>query len=375
MRFFSFLFCSVTILFFAGCGNNEPGAAQDNDKDRQPMLINWVDNIIVPSYEIFQGKLETMVASADAFSAAPSEASLHQLREDWVNAYIEWQNVELFEFGPADKYTLRNLFNIYPADVAGIEENIGNPSANLDVPSAYSQQGFPALDFLINGVAGSDAEIVAYYTDPNQGVARTEYLSRISTRMSDLLSNVVAEWPSYRETFVTKTGLDIGSSTGLVVNAYVLEYERYVRSGKVGIPAGVMIATGGVPQPEKVEAFYKKDISKTLALTAHEAARRFFNGEARETGAEGPSFKSYLDALEVTDETSDVLLSTIINDQFDVIESKLNALPDNFYFAVENENDKLVEAYNAMQALVRYLKIDMTSAMSVTITYTDNDGD
>jgi len=339
------------------------------------MLVNWVDNIVIPSYEIFQTKLGIMATSAEEFASAPSEALLQQLREDWVNAYIEYQNVELFEFGPADKYILRNYFNIYPADVSGIEENISDPSANLQVPDAYPRQGFPALDYLINGVGNSDLEIVGFYTDETSGSARINYLSTVIARMEERLENVISEWPSYRETFISKTGLDIGSSTGLVVNAFVLEYERYVRSGKIGIPAGVMVVTGGIPQPDKVEAFYKKDISKILALTAHGAARRFFNGEARETGEDGPSFKSYLDALEAKDETSGVLLSTIINNQFELIETKIEVLPDNFHSAVQNENEAMVEAYDAMQALVRYLKVDMTSAMSVTITYTDNDGD
>jgi hypothetical protein len=35
----------------------------------------------------------------------------------------------------------------------------------------------------------------------------------------------------------------------------------------------------------------------------------------------------------------------------------------------------MVDVYTEMQKLVRMLKVDMTSALSVTITYTDNDGD
>src|SRR3546814_19901140 len=49
-------------------------------------------------------------------------------------------NVELFEFGPADKYTLRNFFNIYPTDVAGIVSNMNDPSVNLALPASYARQ-------------------------------------------------------------------------------------------------------------------------------------------------------------------------------------------------------------------------------------------
>ena len=43
--------------------------------------------------------------------------------------------------------------------------------------------------------------------------------------------------------------LDIGSSMGAVVNAYVLYYERYIRSGKIGIPAGIIGTMVGTTLP------------------------------------------------------------------------------------------------------------------------------
>jgi hypothetical protein len=283
--------------------------------------------------------------------------------------------VELFEFGPADQYTLRNFFNIYPADVAGITSNINDPTVNLDLPASYARQGFPALDYLLNGVGAEDAQIITFYTTASDGAKRVAYLKRLTDRMSTLITNVISDWSTYRETFINKTGLDIGSSFGNVVNAYVLYYERYVRSGKIGIPSGSAISTGGTVNPDKVEAYYKKDISISLAKIAHNAAMDFFNGRDVETGTEGPSFASYLDALEAKDAGTGTLLSEIINDQFDVINAHLNGLSEDLSQQVQSNNQPVTDTYSAMQKLVRLLKVDMTSAMSVTITYTDNDGD
>ena len=50
-------------------------------------------------------------------------------------------------------------------------------------------------------------------------------------------------------------------------------------------------------------------------------------------------------------------------------------LGSNFYDEVQNSNQKMIDAYGALQLVVGFLKVDMTSAMSITITYTDNDGD
>jgi hypothetical protein len=42
---------------------------------------------------------------------------------------------------------------------------------------------------------------------------------------------------------------------------------------------------------------------------------------------------------------------------------------------VQTNNQLMIDTYTEMQKIIRMLKVDMTSAMSITITYTDNDGD
>jgi predicted lipoprotein len=370
------LLCFLLTALLCGCGGNggEPTPV-GNDKDRSIMLTHWADNIIIPSYQSFKTRFDIMREKATAFTTAPDQNSLSELREAWVAAYAEWQRVELFEFGPADKYTLRSFFNIYPTDETGVAANIANPSSNLDVPAAYPTQGFPAIDYLINGLASSDEAILSHYTTDADAAARIAYLNRIVDRMNTLLTNVVTEWATYRDTFISKSSMEIGSSTGNVVNAYILHYERYIRSGKIGIPSGSAVGTSGIPNPEKVEAYYKKDISRTLAENANEAAKDFFNGIDPTTGLSGPSFQSYLDGLGTKDDASGSLLSDIINNQFTTINAKLDALSPNLYEQVQTNNQAMIDVYTEMQKMVRLLKVDMTSAMSATITYTDNDGD
>jgi predicted lipoprotein len=360
-----------------GCsGSGSDPSPADNSKDRQEILTHCADNIIIPSYQNFKVKFDVMLSKSEEFTDSPTNESLIAFRSAWLDAYAEWQKVELFEFGPADRSTLRNFVNIYPADVAGITANITGPLANLEVPSSYARQGFPALDYLINGVSTDDDGIVAHYTTGDDASESIAYLKKIVERMNTLITNVITEWnTSYRDTFISKTGLDIGSSMGVVVNAYVLNYERYIRSGKIGIPAGIVGGVSGTAYPDKVEAYYKKDISKLLAENAQAATVGLFNGMGVTTETEGPSFKSYLDALGAKDSATGTLLSEIINGQFTTIDSKLDVLSQNFYQEAQTNNQAMKDVYTEMQKVVRLLKVDMTSAMSITITYTDNDGD
>ncbi|WP_353720789.1 imelysin family protein [Dyadobacter sp. 676] len=364
-------------VFFLGCsdGSDKPDPQPSDDgKDRSVMLKSVAERIIIPSYDQFKAKFDVMAEKSRAFTAKPDARTLGEFRNAWADAYIAWERVELFDFGPGEKHAIRNFFNIYPANEAGIAANYADPASNLDVPASYATQGFPALDYLINGLGANDTDILAQYTTDKDAAKRLAYTTRVVTRMESLLNKVVGEWKGeYLGTFVGKTGVDIGSSTSLMVNGAVLHYERFIRSGKFGIPSGAM--ANGVPAPEKVEAYYKKDISRALAQSAHKAYVDFFNGKHATTGEAGPGLQSYLDALGAKDSGTGKSLSESINTQFQAAAVKLDVLKPNLYEEVKTNNQAMKDTYTEMQKAVRMLKVDMASAMSITITYTDNDGD
>jgi predicted lipoprotein len=365
----------LTVTFFA-CTKTSENPVETNTKetDRKALLANLSDNIIVPAYADFKIQFDDMLAKADVFTATPNTANLIAYRASWRAAYINWQKVEMFDFGPGQTYAIRAHFNIYPTNVSIIQANTAAGNANLEVPASYAAQGFPAIDYLINGIGANDTEIIAAYTTATDAAKKLNYLKRITNQMNTVFTQVYTDWKgNFATNFKSKTAIDAGSSTSTLINGYILNFERYIRSGKIGIPAGSM--TPGNSFPEKVEAFYTKDLGLTLAKTAQTATYNLFLGKSYQNQTAGYSIKNYLDALGVKYATSGKLLSELITQQFDLIDVNLNGLQNNLYSEVNNNKPKMVNTYNEMQKLVRLLKVDMTSAMSVTITYTDNDGD
>jgi predicted lipoprotein len=370
---FHFLVCALLV---CSCvpDKDDPAVDTDNSNDRKIMLTHYADEIIIPGYANFKIKLDVLDAKSDAFTGNPTLTTLTEFRQAWLEAYIEWQKVELYDVGPASFHSTRSFFNIYPASVQGINDNIAITTApNLDVPSSYATQGFPALDYLLNGLGATDDDILAFYTTASDASKRKEYVTTLVTQMTNKLNVVISEWSTYRDQFVNNTSMEISGSTSLLVNGYVLNYERYLRSGKFGIPSGAMVA--GTPMADHVEAYYKKDISLTLAKTAQQASVDFFNGKSVKTGLEGSSLKTYLNSIGAKDNVTGSLLTQIVNEQFAVVDSKLNLLTENLSNEVSTNNQAMVNVYTEMDKVVRLIKVDMTSAMSVTITYTDNDGD
>ncbi len=367
----------VAMTVLSGCGGSsgEPSSSDLGKEKRKEILTFWADKIIIPRYEAFDNAVDALNAATVSFTGDPTTETLASLKDAWKEAYRKWQTVELFEIGPAYDRTFRNFINIYPADAAGINAAIDDPSTNLGVPAAYTKQGFPALDYLLHGLHADVDVVVELYKTDTKAAARRAYLTKLVTRIQTLTTEVVGGWDSYRETFISKTGLDNLSSFAQVVNAFSLEYERYIRTGKIGIPSGATASSGGVAYPEKVEAFYQKEISGELALQAHTSAYEFFRGIAPGVAEPGPSFFSYLDDLKAVDTDSETPLSTFLDNQFKLVITKLEAVNPNLYEEVQENKDDVIEIHTEMQKLVAYIKVDMANTMSVSITYVDNDGD
>lgn len=367
----------VGLLFIlTGCSSSKKDDLKpEHGFDRKAMLTNFADNIIKPGYDSFKQSFDLMKTKSDDFLNVPSVTGLQEFRSAWKDAYVVWQKVELFEVGPAEDAMLRTHFNIYPFNVARAESNITSGIYNLDEAGQISAQGFPAIDYFLNGTGEDDAAILAWFNDPTKGTNRKKYLRDVVGKMSDKLQVVVSEWNgSYRNTFINNVGTDVASSTGKLVNAYILHYERFVRSGKIGIPAGIMGSSLISPAPEKVEAFYQRDLSKELALTAQQAVLDFYRGKSFNSTSTGPSFKTYFAALG-SKGLDGRLLADILDDQFGKAMLKLNDTQADFYKQIQTDRSKMVSVFEEMQLAVRYLKLDMTSAMGISISYTDNDGD
>lgn len=367
-----FILATIISLFIAcsddadsgdtGGGNNSDGF------ERSEMLVNWADNIIVPSYTSFEIDLQRLGIVSDEFAKNPNEILLNNLREAWLEAYKSWQHVEMFNIGKAEEIGYSFFMNVYPTNVNDIEENIASAEAyDLDHVNNQDAQGFPALDYLLYGVGEDDSEILAKYTTDDNADAYVKYVKDVVDQMVSKTALVIADWNgAYRDEFVGSLANTSTSSVNKLTNDYVFYYEKLFRAGKIGIPAGVF---SGTALPGNVEAFYKKDISKELTLEALNAVVDFFNGKHYSSSQRGESFKTYLEYL------SNDELNTIINNQFDVVEASINGLENDYTIQITTDNTKMTKTYDEIQKNVVKLKVDMLQAFNISVDYVDADGD
>lgn len=364
------LLLAALVLGFAACDSGDGSDLPPDTFDRSDLLENVASEIIVPSYAALQQAVDALDAAVEAFAANPTAATLADAQAALKSARLAWQDASLFQFGPAESVGLRASLNTYPVDVEQVEANVASSDYILGAVQNRDAAGLPTLGYLLHGVGTTDEEIVAAYAEAPDAAARAAYLQDNVAFVADAVNATAEAWSDggdYLDMFLSETnaGVDVGSSLGMLINAFVLHYERFIRDGKIGIPAGVRSA--GVPRPTSVEAYYG-GYSAELAAASLRAARRLFLGDASD-GLAGTGLDDYLRSLDAEP------LATQITTEFDEAIAAVDALDDPLAEQIERDNDPVLAAFQEMQDSVVLLKADMTSILGVTITFQDNDGD
>ena len=340
-----------------------------NSFDHKEMLTNWVDNIIIPSITNFDNSLETFKESVITFVNAPTAETPSNLKEAWLSSFLKWQHVEMFDIGLSEEIYYKNRINLYPTNVERIENNISNLNYDLDKPVNFSAQGLNSIDYLLFGIGENEDEIISKFSDENLNYGK--YLTDLVDKMVSLTYEIKSSWSDeYKSSFISSTDNTASSSINKIVNDFIYYFEKGYRANKIGIPAGVF---SDKPLPDRVEAYYGKNYSKILALEATDALNYFFNGNySNDTESKGLSLKDYLDYLETDKEEK---LSEKINSQLEKIKTKVSELNTNFSEQVNQENLKMLIAYDVIQANVVFLKVDMLQVLNISVDYVDADGD
>lgn len=336
---------------------------------RKEIAVNLATKLIIPAYENLKTYTDQLSISIETFNTTPTEANLVAAQTALKNSWLAWQGASIYMFGPAESVALRKSLNTYPTDVNQIAANIQTGDYILSSLANQAAVGFPALDYLLNGVATGNADITAQYRGESDG--RNQYLADVANDIKNRVDQSLHAWvvdgENYTATFTEDDalGIDIGSSLSTIVNAIDLHFQRFVRDGKVAIPAGIRSA--GVPRPKAIEALYGGYSVELLkaSLTAYE--KMFLGIGANDIDDTG--LYDYLVAIDAADLAEDMQA------QFDLAQLAADNLSDPLVDQIDADLDAMTNVFIEMQKIVVLVKSDMASLMGISITNQDNDGD
>lgn len=372
IKFFLLSLFSV-FLIIACSSESDENPNQVADFDRSSILKNYAENIIIPRYNDFKLALDNLKSSVDSYVAYPMVSTYDDMHNDWFEAYVKWQHIEMFNIGKAEEIMYFNTINTYPVDELRINENINSKRYDLSNANDWSSQGLSGVDYMLHGIEDNKEKIIQKYVDDaNYG----DYLKNLLVIMTSNTDDIVQDWTTYKDTFVQSSGNSNSSSLNMITNDFVYYFEKGLRANKIGIPAGIY--SGGNTLPSKVEAYYSsknsfQDISKDLAKEALIASENLFLGKSS-NGVNGPSLKTYLDYIYNSDVNKENL-SPIISSNFQKAKEEIDLLDSNFVNQINNDKTKMLNAFDKLQAIVVNMKTDMLSLLSIQVDYIDADGD
>ena len=121
-----YLFYLLSILVFSSvlitsCGSNSddemPPEENPTETDFTDHLTNQVNEIIIPTMEEFQVKMNDFVNAVDEFTTSTNEVNLTSVRAAYQSAYLAYQPTAVHYYFATANQALVKTSNLYPVDI------------------------------------------------------------------------------------------------------------------------------------------------------------------------------------------------------------------------------------------------------------------
>lgn len=129
------------------------------DEQKQNVIDQFVDVVVVPTYQDLAQKNASLLAKVNTFVANPTNANMEAVAEAWLVSRKPWETSEAFLFGPVDTYGLDPNMDSWPLDAEAIynilksqtwsELEWADGDDESKVESAQNVRGFHTLEYLV----------------------------------------------------------------------------------------------------------------------------------------------------------------------------------------------------------------------------------
>ncbi|WP_394823155.1 imelysin family protein [Pendulispora albinea] len=368
-------------------GPSRPGTPTDSGSAgfKSTLLLASADCALA-RYRHVDGVARAFQEAARAWGQDPANDSLRATaRTAWRTVIDDWQETELFRFGPAARSTSpggKNLRDpIYPWPLVSrckMDEQI--------VDQAYARPGFGTS--LVTGRGLSAYEYLAFYDGSDNGCSASspinangtwraldaEELRRRKAQYAaavaeDVLSNIdglVRAWDPAQGNFHREVATAGGGSKTFAldqdalnaINEAIFYIELQVKDLKLAIPLGISTACEKASCPEAVESLFAH-VSKEHIKANLRGFRRLFQGCADD--GTGIGFDDWLREVGAAD-LADRMLAALAR-----VEASLDAVETSFDEALANSPGKLQAVYTALKALTDSMKTEFVTVLNLEL--------
>ncbi|MCA9551599.1 MAG: imelysin family protein [Myxococcales bacterium] len=361
---------AAVVVCSPACGSDVSLPPYQGAVDRAAVLADVADHGILPLTGALATRTSSLALAAEALCAAPSQPELRAARRAWAGAREAYRASQAFGFGPVDELRLARAMDFAPLRLDAVAELLA--SDEPITPALLAQlgatvRGFGVLERYLFDPYVDDAEVLLRL---QEDLRRCEYVVALAQDLAESAGRLDAAWRpdsgGFRDA-LARAGADprgfssqqaaLAAVLGGLVGATLQAEEALAK------PLGRL--DGGVPQPDAALALYSAhglmEIRAWLvAVQALYVAR----------GA-GPDAVALADLVAAVDTP----LSQLLQDELTTAVAALDAISLPLDRAVLTQPEVVEAARAAAHAVLLRFAVDVSALLSVTLTFSDNDGD
>lgn len=385
----------AAILLTLGACEDPAGNDPDTppiDFDRQAMLTNLGENVLLPVYRDFDGSVATLQASVGdycaAIESADESARLSDARDAWRATMGHWQLAEMMLFGPAamDGNTLRDRIYSWPV--------ISSCAVDQDIMAMYQSPDTYDISTRLTNRRGLDAlEYVLFtpdldttcppqiepdgWTDLDQLTrknARCAYAQQAAADLGVQSSAILTAWEPEQGDYLGDLANAGGPGSSFasaqeavnVVSDALFYIDGEVKDMKLGEPAGIVVnICSAIQEPctDELESQFARHSKQNVAanLVAFDMIFRGYGPEQSpdDTGTIG--FDDFLVAA-----GGDALATTMIADTLAAAEATA-IISDPLSTALTDDYQSVVDAHTAVKAITDNLKSQFLTVLGLDL--------
>lgn len=349
--------CTIILMVISCKSDNDSPITSASTFDVKQLRTEFVNQIETPATVSFQERITNLNAAITTFTNNLSETNLVALKTSWKAAAKQYSAIEVMAIGDVKSSLIMPSFYTWGANEVAItnyilsEKPITKKAIN-EQPT--NMRGLSAIEFLL--FEKLTPETITEFSNER----RQRYLVVLGENLVEKASVLSTAWTAYRNTFINNTNTGINGSVNMLVNEMNALLEN-VRRFKVGEPAGLEVVKS--PDALRLQAEKSGYSLELISENIKSIKQIYFETEN--------SLDNYVAFITKSD-----AINTKMEAQFKNIENAVIALSNvPLKDAITTKPAKVKQLYDAIRGVLVLIKTDVASALSVTITFTDNDGD
>ena len=318
------------------------------------------NGVALPAYAAFDDAAQKLAQSTAALATDPDATMLSTVKADWKAARLALRRTDAVAFGPIEDLRISDNVDFWPANADALEAWISGTDAidaNAVNAAGANKKGFPALEVLL--FSDDDVTLLARLVAQERRRTLIAELGASLGREAKRLDDAWKGDTGFGHTLANPgTGNATFPSAKAAVDAVVNQsyfVADLINAGVIGRPLGKK--NGGVQDPSQERS----------RLSGH---------TLQEIKASLDSLKSVYDGgLGTLVTARNATVDTATKAAFAEAYKRTSEVPETFTQTLSAQPSLVESMYQAVRDLKNVYGAELSTALAVTLRFSDNDGD